>query len=283
VRYDFPLEAFAPRIDGWPSGRILVRHAGAGYAPVEMDDSTRQRLAVNYLAARVAADRGAESAPVRLLPRMAVRPAVQRALYAAAAGRTGPAALVAANTLGDAVLARSTSPSDAIAQLVIAEHVVARGDNALAGALVESARAGHPCLRAPAGASPDVSALVSRHPAAARCDLIDSQRTLLTTLVLPGYAHARAGNRPAALFAAAAIAGTLIYGANQWRIASGEYDRYRQTTDYSRAPEYYDRANRLRSSARLTLGAGVGLVVSDALLSWLELRRFNAKIRNDLL
>ena len=283
LRYDFPLEAFAPRADGWPATRILVWHSGAGYAPVEIDDSTRQRLAANYLAARVLAERGTEGTPVRLLPRVAIRPAVQQALYAAAAGRNGRAALEAANALGDVAFAPSASPSDAIAQLVVAELFVARGDTALAGALVEAARAGHPCLRAPAGASLGVSVLVTRRTAAGRCDMLDPRRTFLTTLVLPGFGHARAGNHPAAIAAAAAIIGTFVYGANQWRMASGEYDRYRRTTNYSRAPEYYDRANRLRSSARLTLGAGVGLLLGDELLSWLDVRRFNAKIRNDFL
>jgi hypothetical protein len=281
LRYDYPLAAIAPVSGIWRATAVLVYDDGRMYAPAYLDEAARRRLGAHYLAARLAAEASVEGRPVRLLPSSAMRPAVQQALYAAAGGHIGSAALQAAATLGDQAFTPSAAPSDNVARMLIAELFIERGDTALPSALVEAARLGHPCLIAPAGTSADIARLVARQSVPSRCTVIDHRSTMLTTLVVPGLAHARAGNRQGAMIAATVIIGTLGYATSRLQSANGFYHKYHATRSYDQAPRYLDRANRIRSSARLTFTIGAGLLLGDAWLSHREIESYNARIRHD--
>jgi len=254
LRYYYDMSVVRPRADG-RRHEIAVRIWDRAPAPttIEVDSAEAERLALEYVGARLLAE-----------------------------PRSGDTDVVAAGVRAAWVTAaRDSAPRNrAVARLLTAEALLARREPALAQAMVVSVQREHPCLVPPAGSSSTVVELARTNRAGASCRPVSPVRAGALSIV-PGLgsfvANDRLGGAVGAIVVGSAIFAALHFESQ----AKSRYAEYLASRNPVEIPVLYQTVTDLRTQRGVAIDVAVVSWIIDALWAVHGANAHNARIADD--
>lgn len=282
LRYYYDMSLLEPR--NGPSHRLVMRVWGREGPPavIDVQSAASRRLSFEYIAWMLArAPRAGVAPALSLRPAQLISPPVRRLVDSAKVDLIA-AGTHAASWTSSQTGRESLRDDHAISSIIVAEALLANGEQAIAAAVVADVRRSHPCLVPPIGSSESLIRIAREPVITPRCVPLDVAKVRRARLV-PGRLNMMAGRRGAGLAAAGAVGTALVVAVVFDHRARGKMKDARASDNSLQYSFLRSRAAFDRETSKIAAAVGAGVWIYDAVTAGRAAYRHDRDVAADRL